>query len=136
MGRSVLAVLVGVVLAGIVTLVIEALGHLVFPPPEGMDPGDPESIRAFMDQLSVGSLLSVLVAWALGTVAGAWIASRIARRAHLTHGMIVGFLMLAGGIFNLATIPHPMWMTIAGVLLFLPSAYLGTRIAGRSAGTA
>jgi len=37
--------------------------------------------------------------------------------------------VLAGVIANAVMIPHPTWMTVLGVLLPLPAAWLGARLA-------
>ena len=62
MGRRILAVVAGIVTAFILVMLIEWLGHLIIPPPEGIDPADPESIRAMMDQISPLSLIMVAIA--------------------------------------------------------------------------
>jgi uncharacterized membrane protein len=36
-------------------------------------------------------------------------------------------------IANAVMIPHPLWMTIAGVLLPVPTAWLGAKLATRRA---
>lgn len=131
MMRSILAVLAGVVVAGIVIAGVEYLGHLIYPPPPGLDPSDVESMKAMMADIPLGSLLFVLLAWALGSLAGGGVAARIAARSYLLHALIVGGIMLIGGVINMAMIPHPLWFWIVGVILFLPSAYAGARLAGR-----
>ena len=40
---------------------------------------------------------------------------------------------LAAFIANNTLIPHPLWMTVLGVLLPLPAAWLGARMARRPA---
>lgn len=131
MMRSVLAVLAGLVVAGAVITLLEAAGHFVFPPPAGMDPANPESLKSAMRDMPAGALWTVLIAWALGSLAGGWVAARIATRSYLLHALIVGGIMLIGGIVNMAMIPHPLWFWVAGVIIFLPSAYAGARRAGR-----
>ncbi len=128
--RSVLAVLVGAIVAGILIAVVEAIGHLVYPPPPGIDPTDPESLRTAIGSVPVGALVAVLVAWAIGTFAGSWLAARIAGRAGMAHGMVVGLLMLAAGVANMLIIPHPLWFWFPGVAVYPLTAWLGGRMAG------
>jgi hypothetical protein len=82
-----------------------------------------------MPNLPVGALLMVLAGWASGTVAGAWVTSRVAQRSKLLHGMITGVAFLAAGILNLREFPHPTWFWICGLVIFLPAAYVGARLA-------
>jgi hypothetical protein len=128
--RSVLAVLAGAVVAVVLITAVQLLGHQTFPPPADLDLNDREAVAAAMAQAS-GALLSVLLAWAVGTIGGAWVAARVAGRSHLLHGLIVGALLLAGAVANMLSIPHPVWFWIVALLLFFPCASLGAMLAAR-----
>ncbi|MGE0606491.1 MAG: hypothetical protein AB7O62_05130, partial [Pirellulales bacterium] len=119
--RSVLAVVLGVLAAGLLIGLLEALGHLVFPPPAGLDPSDAASLA----QLHAGHFLAVLLAWGVGTLGGAWVAGKVARHEIVTHGLIVGGLLMAAGIWQMLQFPHPVWFWIVGLLEFIPAAYVG-----------
>jgi hypothetical protein len=125
---SVIPVWVGMVVAGLAITVIEFLGSKVYPPPLGMNPEDPASVRAAMALMPPGALLFVLLGWIVGTFAGAWVTARMAYRSPITHGLVLGALFLAGGIVNMLLLPHPVWFWILGVMVFLPAAYLGARL--------
>lgn len=58
--------LAGAFVAGFVVTGLEALGHAVYPPPEGLDPGNREQIKAAVAAMPVGALLFVLLAWVAG----------------------------------------------------------------------
>jgi len=48
--------------------------------------------------------------------------------------MIVGALLMLAGIMNMIMIPHPTWLWVLGITVYLPAAYLGARlIKGRQA---
>ena len=128
MGRRILAVIAGIVTAFILVMLIEWLGHLVVPPPEGLDPTDPESIRAMMDQISPLSLIMVAIAWACAAFGGAWVAGKIGGPPSRIPALIVGGLLVAGSIMNLIVIPHPIWFWFVGLLPQLPLALLGGKI--------
>lgn len=132
--RSILAVLCGALVGGAVILGMELVGTRIFPPPAGLAAGDPESMRAAMAALPVGAFVMVLLGWALGTFAGAWVAARVAKRSPVGHGLAVGVLFLAAGVANMLSLPHPVWFWIAGVLLFLPAGYSGGRLAAGGGG--
>jgi len=129
-GRSIGAVVAGIVVAVVGVFAIEALGQVVYPPPPGLDLTKPESIKAMMKNIPVGALLFVLLAMVVGTAAGGGVAARIAPRKPVLHAMIVGVVLLAFGVMNLVAIPHPTWFAIVNVLTFLPAAYVGA-LAGR-----
>jgi hypothetical protein len=128
--RSILAVLGGLLAAFVVIGLVEAAGVRFYPPPPGMDPRDPKSIRAVMANLPRGALLCVLVAYAAGSVVGGWVAARFAPSAKLTHGMVVGALLLAAGVLNMSTIPHPGWFWISSIAIYLLGTWSGARAAG------
>jgi len=133
-GRSLLACLAGLVLGSVVIGVVEFVGHQIYPPPAGIDPRDPESIRRAMETISMGALLVVLVAWAIGSVVGGLVAARLAPRQPMRCALIVGAMLLLAGIANLIMLPHPLWFSIVAVLLFLPAAWLGGRLARAKGG--
>lgn len=125
--RRILGLIAGIAVTAILVAVVESLGHLVYPPPEGIDLTDPESLKAYMSDAPIGALLSVLLAWAVGTMAGSGLAGVIAGEKECLLGTILGALFLIGGIVNMAMIPHPLWFWIAGVLVFPLAAFMGIR---------
>jgi hypothetical protein len=136
--RGVLAVIAGVVAAVVVIMLAELGCSQLFPLPPGLDPTNREAIEAHVAKLPLIALLLVVLGWALGSIAGGWVAARISRTNATRSALIVGTLLLIAGVMNMMTIPHPLWMWIAGLAVYLPSAWLGARLAGapRPAATA
>jgi len=131
-GRSVLAVLVGVIVTMGLIMGLENVCSSLYPLPPGVDPFDHEAMRGYMEELPVGAFLLVLVSWAISSCAGAWVAARLAGRAPIVHGLIVGAWFLAGAIMTMVMIPHPIWMVIGGIAALIGCSYLGARIATRT----
>jgi hypothetical protein len=115
MGRKILAVVAGVILAGIVTYAVQKIGHQVYPPPEGMDIKNMEAMKAYVSKLPMGALLFLLLSYIAGSFTGGWLAAKIARTSQIHLPLTVGGVQLLFGVINLITIPHPMWFAIAGV---------------------
>ena len=132
--RSILAVVVGVILAGVVVLAVESIGHIVYPPPADLDASNPEALKAYVAHAPIGVLLFVLLAWAAGSFVGGWSAARIARRAPSFHAMIVGSLVLLSGIATMLMIPHPLWFWIAGILAIVPVSFISSLLVTRRIG--
>ncbi len=128
MGRSILAVVLGLVLQVLVTSAIHLVGGLLWP--SGPLPQTAAEWEALMAKMPLEAKLFVILAHSMGALAGAALAARIARRAPVKHGMIVGALVMAAGLGNLLMIPHPTWMWIADLSLYLPAAYAGARLFG------
>jgi hypothetical protein len=128
MGRKILAVIVGAVVAVLFISGVEAVAHVIYPPPPGMKFDDPAVIKAFVDSMPLGAFLMVLLAHALGSLAGPAAATLAGGRTSLIPGVIVGALLLAAGIMNAAMLPHPVWFKIVDLAVYLPLAYLSARL--------
>jgi hypothetical protein len=118
MVRSIVGVVVGFLVANVVTWAVELLSLLVYPLPAGLDMNDTEAVRTYIGTMPSGAFPFVLLAWFAGAFCGAWLAARIARRAPLAHALAIGVIQLAAGLYNLLTLPHPTWFWVAGLLAF------------------
>ena len=78
--RLILGVLAGVVVGVVVIGVVEGVGHMLFPPPPGLDLTDPLQLHTAMSKVPVQAKVWVLLAWFLGALAGASTANLIAGR--------------------------------------------------------
>jgi hypothetical protein len=106
---------------------VEGVGHILFPLPQGIDATDIESLKTNMDRIPVGSMLFVLLGWVIGSGSGSALAVWISRST-VVPGLIVGGMLMAGGIATMAMLPHPVWFLVLGCLVFLPSAWLGAQL--------
>ena len=131
MGRTIAGVVVGVVVAWLTIMLAEFASAPLHPMPAGLDMRDPESVAAFVATLPASALLLVLSGWVLGGLVGGYVAASISRKPR--PALTVGVVIVVGVIANAVMIPHPMWMTIAGVLLPIPAAWLGAKLATRRA---
>jgi hypothetical protein len=132
--RSILAVIAGFVAASVVMMVVESInGHVLYPELGKAAAGmtDREALRALMASAPVGAFLVVLLGWALGSLLGGYIAARIGAHAAVRHALILGGLLTLAGIANNLMIPPPMWFWIPTLLVFLPAAYGGARLASK-----
>jgi hypothetical protein len=127
--HSILGVIGGVVAAGVVVGVMEFVGHKIYPPPPGIDLHNPEALKTIIDQLPLGAIVMVLVAWGAGSLVGGFTAGAVAGRAQVVHGLIVGGIQMAFGILTMIMIPHPVWFMIAAVVVVIPPAWLGAVVA-------
>jgi hypothetical protein len=134
MGRSLLGVLAGLVVGMVLVALVETLGMRLIPPPPGMDPTDPASIAAAMRHLPTGSFLFVLAAWFLGAGVGTSTAMRFARSDARWPGLVVGGVILAATLYNLWTIPHPVWVAAVGVAGIIVITLAAARPRGAAAG--
>ena len=126
MVRRIVGIVVGLIVAMAAITLVEALGQRLFPPPAGVDMRDPAQVARFVTEMPTGLKLSVVVAWFLGTVAGAWAGLTLSRWR--TVPWIVAAGVVAGAIVAYVQIPHPWWMQAAGILLPLLAAWIVLRM--------
>lgn len=130
MGRTLLAVILGIVVAGLVVAAIEAVGHALHPLPPGIDVNNPEAMKNLVASLPQSALVIVVMAWALGSIAGGFTAAKVSRQHKLGAALAVGIAMVLLIAINFVAIPHPLWMMVFGVLLPVPlAAWVGRKIA-------
>lgn len=110
-------------------MAIVMLGYRIMPLP-GIDPNDMEALAAAMPDFEPAQFAFPLLAHALGTLVGAFIAALIARNKAMNMAMIVGFLFLLGGIAASFMLPAPLWFILTDLILaYIPMAWLGGKIA-------
>lgn len=131
MVRSTLAVLLGLLVALATILLVEYLGMSLFPLPPGLALDSEEDLARLVAEAGPGKQLWVLMGWTLASLAGGWVAARASGRHPLGAALAVGGLIVAGVLLNATLLPHPAWMTTLGVLLPLPAAWAGARLARR-----
>ncbi|HMN95114.1 MAG TPA: hypothetical protein PKC43_01995 [Phycisphaerales bacterium] len=132
--RSVLAFVVGVVVAGITIAMVELIGQRVYPPPPDLDWTDLDALRAHIAALPLGALLVVPLAWGIGTLLGGRAANAVARGGGVALPTSVGVVILAAAALTVARIPHPAWLPALGVVAIaagVVGAIAWSRRAGR-----
>jgi hypothetical protein len=132
MGRAILGIVAGVLIAFAAVFLIEQIVGLVVPAPPDFNMRDPEAVRARVASLPMWVILVVLVGWVVGTALGSWAAVRIARTAAIWPGLVVGALVFLATAYNVMTIPHPIWFVGLAIVTIPIASWLGAR-RGRAA---
>ena len=127
--RTLLAVLVGLVAAMLLIFGLEAFGMMMFPPPPGMVLENEADLARLVAVSSTGKKAWVVFGWAFASFVGGWLAALISRRHRRIAALCVAVFIVAGTLMNAMVIPHPMWMNVLGVLLPIPLALLGAKLA-------
>ena len=130
--RNILAALAGIVVASLVNMGIVFLGNALVPLPEGVDGASMESIGANMHLFKPVNFLFPFLAHAVGTLAGAFTAARIAVHRPMLFALGIGALYLLGGISAAYMVGGPAWFNATDLLLaYIPMGYLGGVLARR-----
>ena len=129
MGRAILGVLAGLVAMFLVIMGIEYVGHVVYPPPPGLNPMVTEDLAAIMASQPAAAKAFVVVAWVVGAFIGGWVAAKVSRSYPRAAAVIVALMVVAGVVGMILQLPgHPRWMAALGLLLPIPAALLGARL--------
>jgi hypothetical protein len=130
--RSALVLLGGVIVAVLVVVLADTLVASIYPLPAGIDPDDKERFSAAIAALPAPAFLLLLAGWVLAAGFGAYLASRLATRTPVVHGMIVALFVLVATVANLAAIPHPVWLWPAAIILIPAAGWIGARLGAAS----
>jgi len=127
--RPILFVIIGLLVGAIANMAVLRIGMVVVPLPPGTDVNTPEGIQAAMPLFTFANFLVPLLAHAIGTLAGAWAASRWSGTTSRWPALIVGAAFFIGGLSMVIQIPAtPVWFMIADLgLCYFPMALLGYR---------
>ena len=128
MVRNVAAALAGIVTAFVMIMLIEKLGHFIYPPPADLDFSDPDVMRPYIATLPFLALLFPMIAWVVATFAGTVLACKIGTANPLAFVAVVGGLVLAGTITNLIMIKHPLWFSLVSLVAVAASAWIAARV--------
>ncbi len=131
--RRIFAVILGFIVASAVMMLIEFTnGHLLYP---GLGEAakrvkDAAQMKALMAQVPMGALLVVILGWLLGSIAGSWATTRLARTESVAPALILGALLTLAGIANNLMMQPPQWFWVASLAVFFPATWYGARLAG------
>ncbi len=127
MGRAIGGILVGVVIAVALVFAIESVIGLIVPAPADFNMRDPEQVRARVASMPMWAILLVLVGWVVGTGLGSFAAVRIARTTRLWPGLVVGAIVFLSTLYNIMTIPHPIWFVGISLIAIPVASWLGAK---------
>lgn len=130
MARNILALTAGIITAVLIIFLLEGVSASMFPMPKDLDPTNKEALAEHIAGLPLQAFILILSIYAVAAFLGALVATSISKT--MRHAYIVGIVLIISNIANLAMIPHPLWFSIASLLIYLPFAWLGGRIGTRS----
>jgi hypothetical protein len=129
--RNVLAVVAGILVGSFVNMGLVNVGPAVVPLPAGADVSTMEGLRESMSLFSPINFLFPFLAHALGTLAGAFVAAKIAVSHRMKIAIGIGIFFLLGGITAVYMFGGPLWFAVLDlVVAYLPMGLFGGRLAG------
>lgn len=127
--NKVVAISLGTLSGIAVLFIIETIGHLIAPPPLNIDFNDIDAIKNYTKNAPVIVFLMLILAYALGSFVGGYIAGKLSKEKKTDNALSVGGILLGLGTFNLFSLPHPTWVIVLGLIVFIPFALFGGKLA-------
>ena len=129
--KNIMAVIAGVLAGGILNSALVNVGPSIIPLPEGADVSSMEAIRESIHLFGFANFIPPILAHALGTLLGAFLAVKLAASHHKAIALGIVVFYLLGGITAAWMIGGPLWFNAADLILaYIPMGYLGYKLAG------
>ncbi len=128
--QNTLAIILGFFFGCLVNYGLVFVGPYVIANP--VDMSDVDSLQENMKLLKPVNFIFPFLGHALGTLAGAAVAARLAASHPMIIAISIGVLFLSGGISMVIMVGGPLWFILADLLLaYLPMGILGGMLASR-----
>ena len=128
--KHILATIAGLITASVTVFLIEQLGFVLFPFPEGAEPTNMEWLKNNANLIPTGAMITVILAHAIGIIIGMNCAARISKTS-MIPSFIVSVLMILATAINLVLIPSPIWFILSDSLGVLIASSFGSPLARR-----
>jgi hypothetical protein len=129
--KGLIGVIGGLIAGAFTVFLAESGGHLLWPPPPGVDLNDPEALKTLMSVIPLPAKLAVLVSWGAGTFVGSAVAIFLAGRASWP-AWVTATILFGMALWTMTIIPHPDWMLFAASGITLLSAISAASVWARS----
>jgi len=122
--RTVSGLLFGVAAALLIVGGAEWIETALYPLPT-LDTADPATLAGIVTDMPLPAKLLIVAGWLLGAFGGAWAGLRVCDRRMVVLG--VSGAVMAAGLANVLTLPHPLWMIVCAVVLPVIGGALAVR---------
>ncbi|PZF73504.1 hypothetical protein [Taibaiella soli] len=127
MVRNILAVLAGLGVGILVIMGMEGYVDKIYPAPANLDIHDAEGMARHIAQMPFAAVALMVFTYMLSSFVAGYTASRISKK--IRQSFVVGCFLMASGVANVVLIRHPIWMAALFIVLYIPFALLGGKLA-------
>ena len=133
MTNRLLAVLAGVIAGVFVIFLGDILIHALFPAPDYLNMRNKTDAIKAIELMPFIALVIMLFYWLLSSFIGGLVAGKIAKTNWQLPTIFTGIVLLMAAVYNMISIPHPIWMVVIAIVLYGPAAYYGGRMVNKKA---
>ncbi len=116
--RKILAIPAGFLAGGLGIFLVQAIGHKLYPLPEGMNPNDMEAMKNYVDTAPFMALFFVIISYALGAFLSGFVSTKVAGDHKKVYAIACGIVFLIQSIYMMYSLPTPMWFWVLGILVW------------------
>jgi hypothetical protein len=128
--RSIAVVIVGFITLSVSLYAMQGAGTAIL---RQMHPDLPATVSI----VNYSTLTRLLwIAWeTMSMVAAGFVTARLAGSSHVVHATVMGAIQAIVTLWAMLSVPNdePLWFWLTGIVLMIPAAWLGGRLAGRRA---
>jgi hypothetical protein len=125
MKKRIIAAVAAVASFMLVVIAGELLNSKIYPMPATIDNKDVIAIEAWSQTQSIGMWLLLLLTYLVASIV-AGIVLRVIHKEYIRSvPTAVGVALTVVGAINFFSRPHPVWVIVVGLFLFLPGVFLG-----------
>lgn len=126
--KSLIAIVAGIVVSALAGWLAQAAGNLIVESVTGIEPLSAQGASALGVSRAPALLMVVVAGCFLGTLAGGYVAARLAPARREYHALAVGGFQMVFGVIQLLLFPHPVWFAVAILAAFPSGALLGSAL--------
>lgn len=123
--RYVLPVVVGAMAGMMLIAVGQWAMSAIYPLPPGTDLQDMKSVAKAMAAMPAGAYGVLLANYIICSFCAGLVATLVAKRVTARPAVVVGMVLTLAGLYNVISLPQPLWFSITNLLVYLPFSYLG-----------
>ena len=117
--KNILSIILGIIVGMVCNIGLIILGGFIFIVPPSMNPIDATHWPLFY-------FIFPFLAHSIGTLVGAFVASKFSKNNSIIIPMFVGLYFLSGGMYMVSIFPAPLWFILCDLTLcYIPMALVG-----------
>jgi hypothetical protein len=123
--KKILAIIAGILTGFIIVFIGDATTHKLHPVPDGINYMDKNAMKDYITTIPTWVFVIMILFWVLSSFLGGLVSARINRAGWKSSATITGAILMGAALLNLALMPHPLWMWLAVIALYIPAALAG-----------
>ena len=133
--RYVLPVVVGAMSGMILIILGRNLAFTMYPLLPGTDKYDADSLARSIKLLPDKGFMLLLINSAVCAFFAGLIATVVSARTTIRPPLVVGFVLMLSGLYNVIYLSEPVWFAVSDLLVYMPFAWLGYLIVRKKGGS-